>query len=597
MTLLISTQDVEKSFGIEPLFTHISLGIFAQERLGLIGPNGSGKSTLLKILMGLEKPDAGKVIRNGNVNVVYLAQADQFLAEQTIKSILFGEESDILDDNACLYRISQVAGDLLFPKLNQPIGSLSGGWRKRVGIVQALLKNPDVLLMDEPTNHLDLEGILWLENILKNIRFALVLVTHDRYFLENIANVMVELGKIYPEGYFKASGNYSHFLDQRTAFISGQLKKEQSLANKLRREEEWLRRMPKARTTKAQYRIDQAVQLKSDLQQVHTANMTQHRNVDIAFSATQRKTKNLLEMHHVSLSRGSKSLFTNLSLNLSPGKCLGLLGKNGSGKTSLMQLLAGSLTPDTGSIERAENLRIVFFDQKREQLNQNQTLLQALAPSGDGVLYQGQNLHVAAFAKRFLFSKEQLSQSVSHFSGGEQARILIANLMVQPADILLLDEPTNDLDIPTLEVLEDSLREFKGAVVLITHDRYLLDRLSDQILFLDGQGKAEFFADYAQWYTVTQTESTNTKPAVTLNTSPITTQKTSGLSYEERRELSRLPEKIQKIENQIAALEKQLHDPAKQSDTEGLLLLCKQIDEEKSKAALLYSRWEELEWK
>ncbi len=595
MTLLISTQAIEKSFGTEPLFSNISLGVFAQERLGLIGPNGSGKSTLLKILMGLETPDAGKVIRNHNVHVVYLPQADNFSAEQSVKSVLFESEAEILDDNTCQYRISQVAGESLFSDLAQKVSSLSGGWRKRLAIVRALLQEPDLLLMDEPTNHLDLEGILWLENILKQKNFALVLVTHDRYFLESITNVVVELSKIYPEGYFKSSGNYSDFLEQRGQFISNQLEKEQSLANKMRREQEWLQRMPKARATKAQYRIDQAAQLKTDLQQVRTAN-AQNKTVNIAFESTHRKTKNLVEMQNVAMSRNNKPLFHNLSLTLSPGKCLGLMGRNGSGKTTLMQLLAGTLKPDSGIIERAENLRIVFFDQKREQLNQNQTLLRALAPSGDGVLYQGQNLHVVAFAKRFLFTKEQLGQPVSRLSGGEQARVLIANLMLQAADILLLDEPTNDLDIPTLEVLEDSLSDFPGAVVLITHDRYLLDRLSDQLLYLDGQGNAESFADYAQWQQVTQKENLppQTSAAISKNTSS-PAKKPSALSYEERRELSRLPERIEKIENQITALEQQLHDPILQNNPERLQVLCQKIDEAKTKAALLYNRWEELE--
>jgi len=597
MTLLISTQSIHKSYGAIPLFSDISFSIFAQERLGLIGPNGSGKSTLLKILMGLEASDSGKITQNSAAKLVYLPQEDSFSSEDTLQQILFGALSDVLEPAELQYRIWEVTGEALFPDLAQHVKALSGGWRKRLSLVQALLQEPDLLLMDEPTNHLDLEGILWLEALLKKKPFGFILVSHDRYFLENTVNTVMELNKVYPEGYFKTSGNYSHFLEKRDLFIEGQIRKEQSLSNQMRREQEWLQRMPKARSTKAQYRIDKATQLKSDLQKIKASN-AQTKKAGIDFEATHRKTRALLETQHLSMTRNGRVLIKDLSLILSPGTCLGLMGKNGSGKSTLMSLLAGTLSPDAGSVERADHLRMVLFDQKREQLNQKETLMRALSPTGDHVFYKGSSVHVASWAKRFLFTNNQLQQPVSSLSGGEQARVLIANLMLQPADILLLDEPTNDLDIPTLEVLEDSLSEFSGAIVLITHDRYLLDRLSDRLLYLDGNGKTEFFADYAQWQhaisatparaEITISESISTKEKPPNKNLTKTTQNT-------QRELNRLHSKIQKAEAELELLEQQLQQEDMVSYPERLMAICSQIENKRNDIEQLYQQWAELD--
>ena len=405
--MIINAQSISKSYGVDSLFTDLSFTIEEGERLGLIGPNGCGKSTLLKIFMGMEMPDQGKIIKNGRVNLVYLAQEDFFDDSATILQVLSPHHQQIWE----------VTGEKLFSDLQQKVGALSGGWRKRLAIVHALLQKPDLLLMDEPTNHLDLEGILWLENLLKNSSFAFVLVSHDRYFLENTVTAVMELNRAYLTGYLKNQGNYSDFLIKREEVLADQLQQEQSLANKMRREQEWLQRGPKARTTKAQSRIDSAEKLRQDLRKISTSN-AQHRTAGIDFTATGRQTKILLEAQQIKMIRNNRTLFSNLNLKLTPGFCLGLLGENGSGKSTLLKLLQGELTPDSGVIKRADQLRIVAFDQKREQLNQNQTLWQALAPHGDSVNYRGQSIHVAAWAKRFLFPNDQLHQSVSRLSGG-----------------------------------------------------------------------------------------------------------------------------------------------------------------------------------
>jgi ATP-binding cassette subfamily F protein uup len=591
-TLLISSHSISKSYGTHALFSNISLSLFSDERLGLIGPNGSGKSTLLRILAGMDSPDSGKIIQKRNVLIAYLPQEDQFDPEKTVEETLLSALPGGNLEAEYYQRIREITRQIGFADREQKVGTLSGGWRKRLAISRALVQEPDLLLMDEPTNHLDMEGILWLEGLLKLSSFAFVLVSHDRYFLENTTNRIVELNKQYPEGFLKVEGNYSSFLQKREVITSQQAQQELVLSNKVQRELEWLQKGPKARTSKARYRLDSAQQLQDELSAVKVRN-AQSKAAEIDFEATQRKTKKLLEAKDIEISRGGKRLFAHLNLQLSPGKCVGVLGRNGSGKTTLIQLLRGNLTPDSGTITWAEGIQIVTFDQRREQLNPEQTLKQALCLSGDRVIFRGHSLHVTTWAKRFLFPTEKLGLPVSQLSGGEQARVLIANLMLKPADILLLDEPTNDLDIPTLEVLEESLRGFPGAIVLITHDRFLLDRLSDILLYFDSNGEVEFFADYHQWL---EAKKSQLSTEVSSGGVPKSEKKTSQrLSYEERKELNRIEQKIAKAEQVVDTLRQQLHDPEIMSDSERLAKLYAQLQEAENNAEQIYQRWEELE--
>jgi ATP-binding cassette subfamily F protein uup len=590
-TLLVSAQSVSKSYGLHALFSGITLGFYADERLGLIGPNGSGKSTLLKLLAGIETPDSGQISLSSRAHLVYLPQEDVFDPDITVEQALLQALPEAQKEGG-LNSIRDLLREIAFADLQQKVGALSGGWRKRLAIVCALIQQPDLLLMDEPTNHLDLEGILWLEGLLKQARFAFVLVSHDRYFLENTTNRIVELSRRYPEGYLKVAGNYSEFLEKREAAIDQQDKEEQVLANKFRRELEWLRRGPKARTTKAHARIDSAYQLQDELNDLRGRN-AQTAVAQVEFDATGRKTRKLVEVKAVEVDRGGRRLFAGLDLLLTPGSCLGLLGRNGSGKSSLMQLLKGELQPTAGTVVWAEDLKIVSFDQQREQLDKSKTLKETLAPLGESVVFQGKAVHVSSWAKRFLFPVEKLGLPVSRLSGGEQARVLIARLMLKPADILLLDEPTNDLDIPTLEVLEDSLEEFPGAIVLITHDRYLIDRLSDRLLHLDGRGHAQFFADYDQWLQAHQTRAS--VPTVSAASAKPAKKPTAGLSREERKELDGIEKKIEKSETEVQRLQQQLHDPAIMSDAERLKELYSELQAAETKVAKLYERWQELE--
>ncbi len=588
-TPLIQCRSLSKSFTLHPLFAEITLGFFEGERMGLIGPNGSGKSTLLKILAGLETPDAGEMIRKRDTRLVYLPQTDELDPDKTVDQTLL-EAVGTPAEAPALFR--ETIRQMEFERTDRRVGTLSGGWCKRLAIARALIREPDLLLMDEPTNHLDLEGILWLEALLKQAPFAFVLVSHDRTFLESVTNRTVELNRLYPEGYLRVEGNYSAFIEKREAFIRVQTQQEAVLSNKARREIEWLRRGPKARRTKAKYRIAGAHRLQEELGAVRERNAA-GRSARIEFDATGRKTKKLLTTKGLALARGGRPLFSALNLTLSPGSCLGVMGRNGSGKSSLLHLLNGNLPPDAGSIERAEGVSIVFFDQKREQLDMRLTLKEALCPSGDMVVFQGRQLHVVAWAKRFLFPPDQLPLPVSRLSGGERSRLLIARLMLKPADILLLDEPTNDIDIPTLDTLEEGLLGFQGAIVLITHDRLLLDNMSDQLLFLDGRGRAEFFADYDQWLAAQAAEAAQATPEKTpprkARPSP------RKLPYPEQCELNRMPPAIEKAEAAAAAIRRRLGDPLIASDAVRLGELYAQLTEAEEKVRRLYDRWAELE--
>ncbi|MBW7858776.1 MAG: ABC-F family ATP-binding cassette domain-containing protein [Leptonema sp. (in: Bacteria)] len=603
----LSCQSISK-FHSRELFSDLSFGIAEGEKLGIIGPNGSGKSTLLRLLAGIDEPDSGEIIIRKGLQRSYLPQTNQLSVESTVYDLLYFAFSEYVEDHERQETIHHHLAELNL-RPTQLFGQLSGGQQKRLSIIAAILNKPDLLLADEPTNHLDMGGILWLEDLLNQLDFSYVVISHDRSFLENTTNRIIEINRIFPNRFFSTSGNYSTFLERKQQFLLGQKEQQATLANRLRKETEWLRRMPKARTTKAQYRIDAAEKLKQDFSSVKERNQS-NRKLNIEFETTGRQTKRLIECNSITKRIGGKTLFKDLNLLLSPGSCIGLLGPNGAGKSSLLRILMGEIEADSGSIKRADNLRIVYFDQKRESLNPNDSLRRALSPAGDTVVYQGKPMHVASLAKRFLFDTAALEMPVHSLSGGEQARILIARLLAQPADILLLDEPTNDLDIESLEVLEEALsaEEFQGAIILISHDRFFLNRLSSTLLYLDGNGNSNYYSDLEQWLnyqatinydkphltskqtedialkTTKETEETETKPA-----------KLVKLSKADRKELSQLSSKIEKAEAELQAIQSQINNSEIATNPEKLQLALKQLDKQQEFVDSLYSRWSELE--
>jgi ATP-binding cassette subfamily F protein uup len=600
---IISAQGLSKRYGVAPLFHDISFTVSEGDRIGVIGPNGSGKSTLLEMIIGRVKPDSGDVAIRKGTRLSYVAQISEFAAGVSIRSVIASAlERAAVPESERAARFAQTLGRAGFADLDAEAATLSGGWRKRLAIAEALVQAPDILLLDEPTNHLDLAGIQWLESVLQNAAFACVVVSHDRYFLENTVNEMVELNRAYENEALRVRGNYSSFLEAKEEYLHAQKKRQESLENRVHTELEWLRRGPKARATKAKARIDKAHEMIGELAEMNARSRTSSAELD--FSATNRKTKQLITLEGVSFGIGSRTLFKDIHFSVTSGMRVGLVGPNGSGKTTLLRLLRGDLKPESGKIRRADGLRIVYFDQNRE-LDPDLTLRRALAPDSDAVIYQERVIHVASWAERFLFSSENLNQRVGRLSGGERARVLIAQLMLQPADVLLLDEPTNDLDIPTLEILEESLLEYSGALVLVTHDRFMLDRVSTVVLGLDGLGKAERFADYSQWDAWQRLQLTKAKPVASTTGSRLSAAPDADsvpspkkkLSFKEVREFASIEERIAQAERQLRVKQTALEDPQVMGDRIRLQGALSDMQEAQKTVDHLYERWAELEQK
>ncbi|HLZ11532.1 MAG TPA: ABC-F family ATP-binding cassette domain-containing protein [Candidatus Acidoferrum sp.] len=602
MPPIISAHSLSKRYGLHPLFQNISFNVSDGDRIGLIGPNGSGKSTLLEILAGNVRPDTGEVALRKRARMAKVAQVSEFAPGVTVRGVIENSMREAgVPEVEHASRFAETLGRAGFTHLDASAASLSGGWKKRLAVAAAIAQAPDLLLLDEPTNHLDLAGIEWLESVLRDAPFACVAVSHDRYFLENVTNVMVELSRAYEDGFLRVEGNYSKFLEAEEGYLHAQQKHQEALENRVHNELEWLRRGPKARTTKSKARIDKAHELIGDLAEMNVRTRTTATKID--FTATHRQTKNLMSLENVSYEIPGRTLFSKLDFNVTSGMRVGLVGPNGSGKTTLLRLLLGEAKPSAGKVKKADALRVVYFDQNR-QLDPDILLKRALAPHSDSVIYQDRVIHVAGWAARFLFTGEDLNRPVGRLSGGERARVLIAQLMLQPADVLLLDEPTNDLDIPTLEILEESLLEFRGALVLVTHDRFLLGRVSTLVLGLDGLGGAGRFADYSQWEAWQEENQAalsqkNTSKEKVSPPAVGATQQTAKkrLTYKEDRELSMMEESIANAEKLLAEKLIALHDPAISTDPAALHAASVELEAAQKSVDALYTRWAELEAK
>ncbi|WP_020471056.1 ABC-F family ATP-binding cassette domain-containing protein [Zavarzinella formosa] len=608
MSVLLSGQGLTQSFSHRPLFADLSVELDSADRIGLIGPNGAGKSTLLRILTGIMTPDGGRVTTRRNARIGYLAQDDSFEPGLSVFEVIVAALAN--DPNLEDYeRETQAAITLTqvgFEDFDQQASILSGGWRKRLSLARELAKNPEFLLMDEPTNHLDLPGVLWLEKLLRGASFGYLAATHDRAFLRAIADDIIEVSRVYPSGVFRAAGGYDSFADKRDAFLDAQSRQQEAVANQVRKETEWLGRKESAQRRKSRSRIEEAADRRAELSELKYRTAAAA-SAGIDFVGTGRQTKKLLTALGISKQLGDRTLFTNLDLHLAPGMRLGLLGANGSGKSTLLKVLSGVLPPDTGAVTRAEGLRAVVFEQGRTNLDQNMKLRRALSPNGDTVTYRDRPLHVAAWAQRFLFKAEQLDLDLSALSGGEQARVRIAQLMLQPADLLLLDEPTNDLDIPALEVLEESLSEFPGAIILVSHDRDLMDRLCTEVVGLDGEGGSAVFGDVSQWLNA-HSKAMNDKnkpvrkaaepvPAPKVaEVTPSPAAKSKKLSFKEQQELEGMEATVLAAEQKAAKLQEEVNAATTGSHTL-LAEACKNLDAAQKTVEKLYARWQELEAK
>jgi len=606
MSLLVSAHELSKAFSHKTVFTKLSFGVQTGERIGLIGANGAGKSTLLKIISGKEDVDSGKVSFSKGVKLSYLEQDPSFKDGANILDAMLekavengGDPFDWELQSKAYEFISHLGFEDAGLTAETLVSEVSGGWKKRIAFARELVLEPDLLLLDEPTNHLDVEGILWLETFLSTAPFATMTVTHDRVFLQRVSNVIFELDKRNPNGILRVDGDYAQYCETKANLIGMQEKEEATLKNTLARESEWLRRGPKARTTKSVARIKRAHNMMDKMDEVQDRNL--NREVKIKFQSADKTPKKLIEAKKISKSFESKMVFQDLDLTITKTTRLGLLGTNGCGKSTLIKALLQTEPVDSGEIKTADLLKVSYFEQTRESLDQNETVMRTLCPQGDHVKFQGEFVHIRSYLDRFLFSSAQAEMAVSKLSGGEQARLLVARLMLNEANLLVLDEPTNDLDLATLNTLEEQLSAFPGAVILVSHDRYFLDHVCNQILaFPPGadDGHLVEFSSFDQWEPWFANSVAKNKESEKINSEPkaekTKEKKQKKMSFTDQHELDNMESKIAALEAEMKNLVGRLelsqssgntHEVSKLSEDMGTLQ--KQIDTN-------YARWEEL---
>lgn len=602
MIPLISMHQIQMTMGSKLLFSELSLGFFENEKVGLIGPNGAGKSTLLKIIAGKETPDEGEVNVKRNLKVSYLAQNSQFNDQDNVLAhiknhLMNNHASDELDAEVQASIQLSLAG---FEDMEQKIYELSGGWRKRLAIATNMAEEPDMLLLDEPTNHMDFDGVLWLEETLKSYKKAFILISHDRDFLNRLTNRTLEISAMYADGYLSFNTSYYDFLERKSEYVEAQMNLQKTLTNKAKREIDWLRAGVKARTTKSSSRMKDAYELIDKLGDVKTRNQTSKNVSKLELDETQRRSKKLIELTDLSVGYPDTVLIKDLNLILGPKFCLGVLGSNGSGKTSFLKTVQGKIEPLAGTIKRADDLKIIYFDQKREALPQDINLMNYLGDGSDHVVFKDNSISVASYASRFLFSSDKLNMKIGHLSGGEQARLMVAKLFLKPVDVLILDEPTNDLDIDTIEVIENLLMDFGGLLILVSHDRKFLNELCHQYLALSANGEWSTYADLEQWLKdKANSESYAYEPEKSKSHSGSGNSKESKpkLSYNDKKALETMEEDIAQAELALIKATKNLENFKNHDNKEKLNKKIEDVTVAQKKLDDLFAYWDELEKK
>ncbi len=569
----LSAESLSKSFNDRWLFKDITFGISQGDKVALVGENGTGKSTFLKILIGQLNPDQGKVSVREGVKLGYLVQQPQVDGSLTINEIIFDKQNKVAavvrEYEACIHdsntsaermqevlermeefnawdydaKVQTITGKLGITDLDQRFEELSGGQRKRVFLAQMLLAEPDLIIMDEPTNHLDLEAIEWLETYLSGQNITLLMVTHDRYFLDNVANEIVELdrGKLYTY-----RGNYAYFLEKKSE-REEMLKTEVTKArNLLKKELEWMRKQPKARGTKAKYRIDAYY----ELQEKASVNLKRDRlELDVLEA---RQGGKVMELHNISKSYGTAKMVDRLSYIFKKKDRIGIVGKNGVGKSTFLDLLTGVTKPDSGEIIPGVTTRIGYFTQEVEDLNPNHRVIEEVKEIAEFItLADGSQVSASKFLDTFLFPPEKQYNIIEKLSGGEKKRLQLLKVLVRNPNFLVLDEPTNDFDIDTLNVLEDFLEKFNGCLLLVSHDRYFMDHLVDQLLIFEGEGRIRMFngnySDYRIWMEETTGNEAKVQPVDKVAVEEPGMEK-KRLTFKEKQEFDRLQAEIQKLE-------------------------------------------------
>lgn len=602
MAILVSAHQITKSFASKTLFQNISFAISSSERIGLIGPNGAGKSTLLSIISKNMAADKGQISFSNELKLAYLKQTPILNQDLNIYEILMSHSDDEYDsDNIQLAfeLISKLELDSTPEGIEKKVGSLSGGWQKKVALACELMKKPNLLLLDEPTNHLDLESILWLEGFLQKTRdLAIVTVTHDRRFLQNTCKIIFDLNPQLPSGLLKTEGNYAQHIESKMMLLEGQKRLEEKRRNTMIREKEWLARGPQARLTKQKARIERAYDIIDEVKGLESQNA--QKNLALDFGQTDKSPKNLIEAKNITKSFDGHTLFKNFSVLVRPKHRYGLIGPNGAGKSTLLRSLLGQMPVDSGTVKVNEDIDVSYFEQGKQQLDLNKSVLRCIADEGDYVHFQGQPVFARSYLSRFYFNAQQMDMPAKQLSGGELSRLIIARMMLKKSHVLILDEPTNDLDVETLEALTDTLAEYSGAVILVSHDRYFMDQNCDVIWAFDtSTGDIVTFADTFQWEEWHQNKgkkSANTKeaPPVTsiIDTSTTKAGTKNKLTNKEKIEFEKIESIIAAEEASLQTLNQLLNTPEVQSDYAKLGEVTAQIADTEKKIETLFERWQ-----
>lgn len=614
--VILSALELEVHFGEQVILDNASLSVHEGDRIGLVGRNGTGKSTFLKIISGLMPPDSGEIAKKRDLNIGFLSQEftlDDY--KNVYENILDGAslETDLiieyentpfdaankhhleekilrLDSWNLEKRINMIIDSLDAPEANRDIKTLSGGEKRRVALCRALISKPDLLILDEPTNHLDTKSIEWLETFLAQYNGTCIFVTHDRYFLDRIANRIVELSS---GTFYSHQGNYTEYLINKAERHSIKEVEERKRQMFLRRELEWVRRGPKARRTKAKSRLDTYHEVAS--QNDYEVEL----DVDLIIPPADRLGKKVLEFKDVGVKLGDRLLFQNFNFIFEPGRKIGVVGQNGVGKTTLLKMVLGSVPPTMGKIEIGETTQFNYVDQSRLLLNDDDTVIKAIGDGSETVRFGKLQLSIWTYLRRFLFTDDRINTLVGRLSGGEKSRLTLAKILCNGGNFLMLDEPTNDLDLPTLRILEEALLAFDGCVIVVSHDRYFLNRICDGILALEGNEEIYYSEGGYDFYIEKKKKREQDFKELKIRSVSDDTRiknKQKKLSYKDAIELSQIEEKIMKAESEVEEIEKIFSLPdffekyAAQTNELNL-----KLEKAKDDVKNLYIRWEELE--
>ena len=585
----VSVEAIAKAFGEKVLFNDLSFGINQEQKIGLIAKNGAGKTSLLDILAGKENPDSGQVIYRKGIKLSFLAQEPDLDGSLTVEQTIFDSENETLIaisayekalenmDDADAYQqafdkmealqawdfetqYKQILFQLKLDDLDRKVGNLSGGQKKRLALANMLLHKPDLLIMDEPTNHLDLEMIEWLEAFFAKENLTIFMVTHDRYFLERVCNEIIELedGNLY-----SYKGNYSYYLDKRESRISAEEAETGKAKQLFKKELDWMRRQPKARTTKSKSRIDDFHEIKE-----RASKRRNDHEVQLELNM-ERMGNKVVELHKVNKSFKDRVILDQFDYNFQRGERIGIIGKNGTGKSTFLNILTGKIEADGGKVIIGETIQFGYYTQKGINIKPGQKVIEVIKEFGDYIpLKKGRQISAGQLLERFLFDRKKQYDFVEKLSGGERKRLYLCTVLIQNPNFLILDEPTNDLDIVTLNVLESFLMDFPGCLLVVSHDRYFMDKIVDHLFIFRGNGTVEDFpGNYSDFRAYDQsaenTSETVQKEEKTASSSTKDNWKTqdSALSYEEQKEYNRLEKEIAKLEGQKEKQEKLFLDP------------------------------------